>query len=100
MKPSYITPQFLESFIHSAFLEDVQDGDHTTLASIPALTKSRAQLLVKETGTLAGVDLAISIFHHLDPQLTIEVSIADGQAINKGDVAFRVEGSARSILTE
>ena len=99
MKPSYITPEYLDDFIKSALAEDVHDGDHSTLACIPAAASSRARLLVKEDGTLAGVELAIAIFKVVDPELSIEVLIQDAQLIKKGDVVLRVEGSARSILT-
>lgn len=99
MKPPYITPEYLDDFIKSALAEDVHDGDHSTLACIPAAASSRARLLVKEDGTLAGVELAIAIFRVVDPELSIEVLIQDGQLIKKGDVVLRVEGSARSILT-
>lgn len=99
MKPVYITPQFLKHFITSALAEDVGDGDHSTLASIPATAKSRAKLLVKDDGILAGVELAQTIFHQFDPSLQLDVKLHDGDIIKKGDVAFTVKGSARSILT-
>lgn len=99
MKPAYITDPFLKQFIKAALAEDVGDGDHSTLASIPILDKSQAKLLVKEGGVLAGVDLAIDIFHHFDPSLQVKKILTDGESVNIGDVAFTVEGSARSILT-
>lgn len=99
MKPSYITDQFLHQFISDAFAEDVGDGDHSTLAAIPASAKSKARLLVKQDGILAGVELAEIIFSHFDPTLTLTVSLPDGSSAKKGDVAFVVEGSSRSILT-
>ncbi len=98
-KPAYITTQFLTQFIASALAEDVGEGDHSTLASIPADAKSRARLLVKDAGILAGVELAGLIFHQYDPSLRIEVRHDDGDSVKKGDVAFTVAGSARSILT-
>jgi nicotinate-nucleotide pyrophosphorylase (carboxylating) len=99
VKPAYITTQFLKQFIASALAEDIGDGDHSTLAAIPATARSKAKLLVKDSGILAGVDLAIQIFHQFDPSLKLEVNLKDGDPINKGDIAFIVEGSARSILT-
>ncbi len=99
MRPAYITDDFLQEFISSAFREDVGDGDHSSLAAIPADAKSKARLLVKDTGILAGVDLALQIFKHADPSLTIEVRLQDGAKIKPGDVAFVVSGSSRSILT-
>lgn len=99
MRPQYITPQFLKTFIQSSFAEDVGDGDHSTLAAIPEDAISKAVLLVKDNGILAGVDLALEIFHYFDPTLTIALTLNDGQAVKPGDVAFTVEGPARSILT-
>lgn len=99
MKPAYITNQFLKQFITSALAEDVGDGDHSTLAAIPAAATSKARLLVKDSGVLAGVELASHIFHQFDPSLTLDIKLKDGDSVNKGDVAFIVQGSARSILT-
>lgn len=99
MRPQYITPQFLKTFIQSSFAEDVGDGDHSTLAAIPEDAISKAVLIVKDNGILAGVDLALEIFHYFDPTLTIALTLNDGQAVKPGDVAFTVEGPARSILT-
>ena len=99
MKPAYITEDFLRSFITSALAEDIGDGDHSTLASIPANAKSKARLLVKDNGILAGVELAWKIFHAVDKDLRVELFLADGSEIKHGDVAFTVEGSSRSILT-
>jgi nicotinate-nucleotide pyrophosphorylase (carboxylating) len=99
VRPSYITDQFLHQFFSAAFAEDVGDGDHSTLASIPASAKSKARLLAKQDGILAGVELAELIFKYFDPTLTITVGIQDGSPVKEGDVAFTVEGSSRSILT-
>ncbi|MBL0741715.1 carboxylating nicotinate-nucleotide diphosphorylase [Chryseolinea lacunae] len=99
MLPPYITPAFLDHFISTALAEDVGDGDHSTLASIPANATKRARLLVKDDGILAGVVLAERIFKFFDASLTLQILKNDGDAIKKGDVAFTVEGSSRSILT-
>lgn len=99
MRPAYITDQFVKQFITAAFAEDVGDGDHSTLASISAAAKSKARLWVKQDGILAGVELAELIFKHFDPDLSVTVELRDGSPVKKGDVAFIVEGSARSILT-
>jgi len=99
VKPYYITEAFLDQFITAALVEDVGDGDHSTLASIPETAVSKAKLLVKDDGILAGVELAQSIFQHIDKTLKLSILLHDGSAIKKGDVAFTVEGSARSILT-
>ncbi len=99
MKPEYITKDFLNNFISSALSEDVGEGDHSSLASIPAGAVSAAKLLVKEDGIIAGIDLAIEIFRHVDPSLQIETKTTDGERVNRGDIAFFVRGSSRSILT-
>lgn len=83
VRPAYITDQFLQQFIASAFAEDVGDGDHSTLASIPASAKSKARLLVKSDGILAGVGLAVLIFRQFDPTLNIAVKIQDGTSVKK-----------------
>lgn len=99
MKPSYITSDFLETFINSALAEDVGEGDHSTLASIGDKAKSAARLLVKDEGVLAGVALAQEIFKYVDPNLEIQVFLEDGSAVKYGDIAFTVTGSSRTILT-
>jgi nicotinate-nucleotide pyrophosphorylase (carboxylating) len=99
VKPPYITKDFLDDFVTAALKEDVGDGDHSSLAAIPSEKLSAARLLVKEDGYLAGVELAKEIFHRVDPSLAMTVLIADGEKIKKGDVAFTVQGKARSILT-
>ena len=97
--PDYISEDFLHSFIASALSEDIGDGDHSTLSAIPETATKRARLLVKESGILAGVELAKRIFQHYDQNLTIETYLADGAIVKKGDIAFSVSGSARSLLT-
>ena len=99
MKPDYITPEFLNYFITSALAEDVGDGDHSTLAAIPEQAVSRARLLIKENGVIAGIELAQEIFHHVDKTLHVKNLLQEGDVVVNGDVAFTVEGSARSILT-
>lgn len=99
MRPYYITPEFLSQFIHSSLAEDIGDGDHTTLAAIPANSIKRAKLLIKDDGILAGVELAEQIFLTFDPNLKVDQKLDDGTLVKKEEIAFTVEGSARSILT-
>lgn len=99
MKPPYITQDFFSQFITSALQEDVGDGDHSTLACIPERGVSRARLLVKDKGILAGVELAKMIFQQADPSMVINIILEDGSPVKHGDVAFTVEGNARTILT-
>lgn len=98
-RPAYVTDKALKHFIKNALEEDIHDGDHTTLATIPEDLEQKAKLLVKEDCILAGVELAEIIFNHFDKNLKIEILIKDGQTAKKGDVAFHVSGSARSILS-
>ena len=95
----YLTDSNLKSFIKAALKEDVGDGDHSTLASVPKSAKRRARLLIKDEGIIAGVDLAKRIFNHVDESLEINAIIEDGGRIAPGDVALTVSGSAQSILT-
>lgn len=98
MKPYYITDEFLDQFIASAIQEDVGEGDHSSLAAIPATATSKAKLLVKESGILAGVELAAEIFKRMDPQLSLVILKQDGDPVQVGDIAFTVQGSSRNIL--
>ncbi len=95
----YLTPEALTTFIRTALAEDVGDGDHSALAAIPADARNRAHLLVKGNGVLAGMALAPLIFAAVDPALTMTPLLADGDRVKLGDIAFTVEGPARSILT-
>lgn len=99
MRPPYITSAYLNQFIAAALAEDIGEGDHSTLAAIPPETIKKAKLLVKDDGILAGVDLAREIFHAFDATLKIDLHFSDSAVITKGDIAFTVEGPARSILS-
>jgi nicotinate-nucleotide pyrophosphorylase (carboxylating) len=90
--------QELDDFIRRALLEDIGEGDHSSLACIPEDAERKARLLVKESGVLAGVEIALRVFKHVDPSLTVQVYITDGTEVKPGDVAFIVSGKARSIL--
>lgn len=80
------------------FAEDIGDGDHTTLSCIPATEMGKSQLIIKENGVLAGVEVAREIFHAFDPDLKMTVFIQDGAEVKVGDVAFVVEGKVQSLL--
>ena len=88
----------IDQLIDLAIREDVGDGDHTSLACIPLNANGKAQLLVKEEGIIAGVELAKLIFHKIDTSLIFTPLLNDGDKIKIGDVAFYVEGSSQSIL--
>ena len=88
----------LSQFIASAFREDIGDGDHTSLSTIPAEACGKAKLLVKEAGILAGVEVAVLIFKQFDPAMSVEVFLTDGTRVKPGDIAFIVSGRVLSIL--
>ncbi|WP_347157583.1 carboxylating nicotinate-nucleotide diphosphorylase [Pontibacter chitinilyticus] len=99
MKTTYLTKESIDAFIAAALAEDIGDGDHSSLAAIPAEAENQARLLVKDDGILAGVELARYIFKAVDPALQLEVLLQDGAAVRYGDVALTVKGKAQSILT-
>jgi nicotinate-nucleotide pyrophosphorylase (carboxylating) len=88
----------LELIIANAVREDVGDGDHSSLACIPAEAKGKAKLLVKDNGIIAGVEFAKMIFAYVDKDLQVETFIEDGSEVQHGDVVFHVSGSSQSIL--
>jgi nicotinate-nucleotide pyrophosphorylase (carboxylating) len=87
----------VDDFIRRALAEDVGDGDHTTLSSIPAEAMGKARLLVKQEGILAGVEVARNVIREVDRELTFAPMLNDGAIIQPGDVAFYIEGPSRSI---
>lgn len=90
--------ELVDQLIDLAFAEDIGDGDHTTLSTIPADAMGRQQLIIKEPGIIAGVEVAREVFRRFDPSLKMTVYIHDGQEVKPGDVAFVVEGPVRSLL--
>jgi nicotinate-nucleotide pyrophosphorylase (carboxylating) len=99
LRPAYLTEAAINHFIDSALAEDIGEGDHSSLGSIPANHTAQARLLIKDDGILAGVELAEIIFKRFDPRLKIQLLLSDGASIKKGDIAFTVEGRAQSILS-
>ena len=88
----------INNLIDLAFAEDIGEGDHTTLCSIPSGAVGKASLVIKEAGIVAGVVVAIKVFHKLDPHIKLDVHIKDGSSVKPGDVVFTVEGKVQSIL--
>lgn len=84
--------------IELAFAEDIGDGDHTTLCCIPEDAMGKSQLLIKEDGILAGVEVAKKVFAEFDNEMQVEVLIGDGSAVKVGDIAMVVTGRIRSLL--
>jgi nicotinate-nucleotide pyrophosphorylase (carboxylating) len=95
---THITKEELFNFIKAALHEDVGEGDITSLACIPADSRSKAKLLVKDAGILAGVDFAKHVFEYLDDTYQIEILKQDGDDVVYGDVAFYVECNTRALL--
>ncbi len=92
------TDELIDDLLTLAFAEDVGDGDHTTLSTIPADAMGKQHLLVKQPGILAGVEIARMVFKKFDPSLKMTVFIGDGSRVKPGDIAFEVEGPVRSLL--
>jgi nicotinate-nucleotide pyrophosphorylase (carboxylating) len=88
----------IQQIIQNGIREDVGDGDHSSLACIPENAKGKAKLLVKEECVIAGVDFAKQVFQHVDPDLSLEILVEDGQNVRYGDIVFYVSGSSQSIL--
>lgn len=90
--------QLIDDLLDLSFAEDIGDGDHTTLSTIPADAMGKSRLIIKEDGVLAGVEMALKVFEKLDPSIKTEVFIKDGSKVKKGDIAFISEGPVRSLL--
>lgn len=88
----------LNDFIRRALTEDLGDGDHTSLACIPPEKTGTMYLLAKEKGILAGVAVALEVLNAVDPEITTEVFLEDGSAIQPGDIAFEATGKRQSLL--
>ena len=90
--------ELIDQLINLAFAEDIGDGDHTTLSCIPPTASGKSELLIKEEGVLAGVEMAQKILARFDPSLKVEVLLEDGTRVKPGDVAMRIEGKVQSLL--
>jgi nicotinate-nucleotide pyrophosphorylase (carboxylating) len=88
----------LRALIRHALEEDTGEGDHSSLACIPASAKGRARLLIKESGIIAGIRAAREVFRITDPSLKIETFFKDGDHISFGDIALTAEGNMHSLL--
>lgn len=89
---------YFDKFIENALIEDIGDGDHTSLACIPADAVGKAKLLVKEEGILAGITAAEKVFRTLEEDIRIEIFRKDGDHVWPMDVAFFVEGKVQTLL--
>jgi nicotinate-nucleotide pyrophosphorylase (carboxylating) len=98
LRPAQITDELINEFIAAAMHEDVGAGDHTSLATIPADSRNKAVLKVKDYGVIAGIELAQHIFQRIDPSANLTIHKADGEDVLYGQQAFEVEGHTRAIL--
>ena len=94
----YTEKELVDKLIDLSFAEDIGDGDHTTLSSIPEEARGKSRMIIKEEGILAGVKIAEEVFNRFDSTLKVEILINDGTKVKPGDVAMVVEGSVRSLL--
>ena len=94
----YITKSELRELIAQWFREDIGDGDHTSLSSIPESAMGCQQLIIKAEGILAGVEVAMEVINYFDPELRVEQFLEDGAEVKPGDIAFRVYGKVLSLL--
>ncbi len=94
----YSVDELEDRLIDLSFAEDIGDGDHTTLCCIPESATGKSHLLIKEDGIIAGVEVAKKVFARFDPTLNVEVLIADGTPVKRGDIAMIVSGKIRSLL--
>lgn len=90
--------ELIDELLDLAFAEDIGDGDHTTLSTIPADAMGKSRLIIKEDGILAGVEIAEKVLRKVDSSITMEKFLSDGDSVAKGDVAFIAEGPVRSLL--
>lgn len=88
----------LKKLISIWFEEDIRDGDHTSLSCIPSTQMGCQQLIIKEEGILAGVEVAKAIINYFDSECRVELFLSDGAAVKPGDVAFKVYGKELSLL--
>ena len=93
-----IKEQELKTFIKNGLYEDVREGDHTSLACISPDSRSKARLLIKDAGVVAGVELARKIFEYVDETAEFTQLIADGASVNYGDEVFYVECNSQALL--
>lgn len=90
--------QLVDDLIKIAIAEDLGDGDHTSLSTIPADAQGKARLIIKQDGILAGINVALEIFKIIDKDIKVNLLLNDGAKVKKGDIAFTVEGRVISIL--
>lgn len=98
MKLSYLNTRNIRAFIQAALKEDVGNGDHSSLGSIPPKARSKARLLIKDDGMIAGLEMAGHIFHEVDKDLKVTFEMKDGDMVENRQIGLVVEGAAQKIL--
>ena len=88
----------LKNLINLWLEEDLGEGDHTSLSTIPKTAQGKAKLIIKDNGIIAGISIASKIFYQFDNTLVLDIFIKDGEGARKGDIAFEVKGPVQSIL--
>jgi nicotinate-nucleotide pyrophosphorylase (carboxylating) len=94
-----IPKEYLLKHIELSLSEDIGDGDHSSLACISKTETNKAKLVAKEEGIICGIDIAREVYALVDKSIKFTAMMKDGDRIKKGDIIFRVEGSAIGILT-
>ena len=92
-------PQDILEAIRRALAEDIGSGDVTTNSIIPEAARMGGQIIAKETGVAAGLDVAAAVYQTLDPQVQFEAQVEEGARVGDRQVLARLSGSARSLLT-
>jgi nicotinate-nucleotide pyrophosphorylase (carboxylating) len=98
MDAAYLNPSKIRAFIKAALKEDVGDGDHSSLGAVPEKAQSKAHLLIKDDGMIAGLEMSKHIFQVVDKELVVEYFKKDGDIVTHGDIGFHVSGKTQSIL--
>ena len=93
-----LPPQIIDA-IQRALAEDIGSGDATSLSILPAAARMSGQIIAKENGVVAGLDVAQAVYQIFDPQVDFQPQVAEGAWVVKGQVLALVHGSARSLLT-
>lgn len=96
--PDYVSSAKIDAFIDQAFVEDLGDGDHSSLSCIPAHAEKEAFMLMKSSGTVAGLALVKPIFKKLDPEMTFDLRFKDGDLVKQDDILLSMKGKVRAIL--
>ena len=89
----------LDELITQALKEDIGDGDHTTLATVPEDKTGKVKMLAKQEGIISGIEVVKKVYEKLDPEINININIKDGEKVSYGDIIMTIEGKSRTLLT-